>query len=134
MRVSFNSTSALQDAAKVEKDEDDDVSAATTSPSPTHVLSPPQQQPIPLPLQAQPALLSSPPQEQPTQPTHTSESLMTLLNTLIKTCATLTQKSWSGSKELVSRLKAALGRQLLLATQIDAHITSTTLSSKNRCI
>nr|GEU31475.1 hypothetical protein [Tanacetum cinerariifolium] len=36
--------------------------------------------------------LSSPPQEQPTQPTHTSQSSMNLLNKLMETCATLTQK------------------------------------------
>nr|GEW16529.1 ribonuclease H-like domain-containing protein [Tanacetum cinerariifolium] len=42
--------------------------------------------------QAQPIPLSSPPQEQPTQPTNTSKSLMTLLKTLMETCATLTQK------------------------------------------
>nr|GEY16333.1 hypothetical protein [Tanacetum cinerariifolium] len=49
-------------------------------------------QPISSPPQAPPAPPLSPPQEQPTQPTHTSESSMTLLNTLMKTCATLTQK------------------------------------------
>nr|GEZ00416.1 ribonuclease H-like domain-containing protein [Tanacetum cinerariifolium] len=50
-------------AAAEEEDDDDEVSAALTPPSPT-----------------------------PEQPTYTSESSMTLLNTLMKTCATLTQK------------------------------------------
>nr|GEZ80826.1 hypothetical protein [Tanacetum cinerariifolium] len=48
-----------------------------------HISSPPQ---------APPAPLSSPPQAQPTKPADTSESLMTLLNKLMETCATLTQK------------------------------------------
>nr|GEW84980.1 hypothetical protein [Tanacetum cinerariifolium] len=83
----------VQDAAKVEEDEDDEVSAAPTPPSPTPATtSPPQQQPIPSLAQASPALLSSPLQEQPTQPTHTLESSMTLLNKLMETCVTLTQK------------------------------------------
>nr|GEY02359.1 hypothetical protein [Tanacetum cinerariifolium] len=51
-----------------------------TPTSPTHEPSPPPQEPAPP---------SSPPQE---QPTHTSESSMTLLNTLMEICATLTQK------------------------------------------
>nr|GEY76810.1 hypothetical protein [Tanacetum cinerariifolium] len=83
----------VQDTAELEEDEDDnEVSAAPTPPSPTQAPLPPQQDPIPLPPQAQPAQSSSPPQEQPTQSTHTLESLMTLLNTLMETCATLTQK------------------------------------------
>nr|GEY51996.1 hypothetical protein [Tanacetum cinerariifolium] len=48
--------------------------------------------PIPSPPQAKPAQPTSPPQQQPTQPADTSESSMTLLNTLMETCATLTQK------------------------------------------
>nr|GEY66559.1 hypothetical protein [Tanacetum cinerariifolium] len=46
-------------------------------------------EPITTPPQAQPAPPSSPPQEPPTT---TSESSMTLLNNLIETCATLSQK------------------------------------------
>nr|GEU84570.1 putative reverse transcriptase, RNA-dependent DNA polymerase [Tanacetum cinerariifolium] len=49
-------------------------------------------EPIPSPPQAQPAQPSSPPQQQPTQPADTSESSLTLLNTSMKTCETLTQK------------------------------------------
>nr|GEW43424.1 ribonuclease H-like domain-containing protein [Tanacetum cinerariifolium] len=83
----------VQDAAKVEEDEDDEVSAAPTPPSPTPATtSTPQQQHIPSLAQASPTLLSSPLQEQPTQPTHTLESSMTLLNKLMETYVTLTQK------------------------------------------
>nr|GEY69816.1 hypothetical protein [Tanacetum cinerariifolium] len=83
------------------EDDDDEVSAAPTPPSPTpttiptsptHKPLPPLQEPIPSPLQPQLVPSSSPPQEQPTQPTHTSESSMTLFNTLMETCATLTHK------------------------------------------
>nr|GEV15043.1 hypothetical protein [Tanacetum cinerariifolium] len=87
--------------ADAENEDDDEVSVAPTPPSPTPATTPtspthepslPSQEPISSPPQAQPAPPSSPPQEQPTQPTHTSESSMTLLNTLMETCATLTQK------------------------------------------
>nr|GEW48220.1 hypothetical protein [Tanacetum cinerariifolium] len=61
-----------------EEEEDVEVSAAPTPPSPTNT-------PL-LPLQAQLASPSSPLQE---QLTNTSESSMTLLNTLMETCATL---------------------------------------------
>nr|GEX28309.1 hypothetical protein [Tanacetum cinerariifolium] len=64
----------------------DDLSSHTnqyTSPALT------QKEHITTPSQAQPASPSSPPQEQPTD---TSKSYMTLLNTLMKTCATLSQK------------------------------------------
>nr|GEU34536.1 ribonuclease H-like domain-containing protein [Tanacetum cinerariifolium] len=72
-------------------DEEDKVAVPTapTSPSPTTAPSPPPQEPIPTPPQAQPAPPLSPPQEQPND---TSESSMTLLNALIETCATLSQK------------------------------------------
>nr|GEU50742.1 hypothetical protein [Tanacetum cinerariifolium] len=63
---------------RVEEEEDVEVSAAPTPPSPTNTPS--------LPLQAQPASPSSPLQE---KLTNTSESFMTLLNTLMETCATL---------------------------------------------
>nr|GEV46044.1 retrovirus-related Pol polyprotein from transposon TNT 1-94 [Tanacetum cinerariifolium] len=77
--------------AKVEEDEDDEVYAAPTPPLPTPATTPPlpQQEVIPSPPQTQPAPLSLPPQQQPTQ---TLESLMALLKTLMKTCATLAQK------------------------------------------
>nr|GEV27177.1 putative reverse transcriptase domain-containing protein [Tanacetum cinerariifolium] len=61
-------------------------------PTPTTTSPLPQQEPIPSPLQAQSAQPSSPTQQQPTQPAITSESSMTLLTTLMETCATLTQK------------------------------------------
>nr|GEZ01939.1 hypothetical protein [Tanacetum cinerariifolium] len=62
---------------------------ATTPTSPIHEPSPPLQEPISSPPIAQPAPPLSLPQE---QPTHTSKSSMTLLNTLMETCASLTQK------------------------------------------
>nr|GEU85070.1 ribonuclease H-like domain-containing protein [Tanacetum cinerariifolium] len=81
-------------AELAQEDEDDKLSASPTPPSPTPspTSPPPQQVPIPSPPQAQPAQPSSPIQQQPTQPADTSESSMTLLNTLMETCATLTQK------------------------------------------
>nr|GEZ87038.1 hypothetical protein [Tanacetum cinerariifolium] len=57
----------VQDAAEVE--EDDEESATPTPPSPTPATTPP----------------PPPPQQQPTQHTDTSESSMTLLNTLMET-------------------------------------------------
>nr|GEV87209.1 copia protein [Tanacetum cinerariifolium] len=78
-----------QPPAAEEEDKEEEVPNAPTPPSPTTKPSPPLQEPIPTPPQAQPAPSSSPPQEQPTP---TSKSFMTLLNTLIETCATLSQK------------------------------------------
>nr|GEX49033.1 leucine-rich repeat protein [Tanacetum cinerariifolium] len=72
-----------------EEDEEDEVPAAPTSPSPTHEPLPHPHEPIPTPPQAQPAPPSSPPQEQPTT---ASAPDMTLLNTLMKTCTTLSNK------------------------------------------
>nr|GEV08850.1 hypothetical protein [Tanacetum cinerariifolium] len=71
------------------KEDDVEVHVAPTPPSPTIEPLPPLQDSITTPLQAQPAPPSSPPHEQQTD---TSESSMTLLNTLIETCATLSQK------------------------------------------
>nr|GEV37923.1 hypothetical protein [Tanacetum cinerariifolium] len=83
----------VHDAAEVEEDEDNnEVHAAPSPPSPAHESSPPPQEHIPLPPLAQPAPPSSPPQQQPTQTIDTSESSMTLLYTLMETCATLTPK------------------------------------------
>nr|GEX79003.1 hypothetical protein [Tanacetum cinerariifolium] len=73
----------------VKEEADVEVPAAHTLPSPTNASSLPLQEPITTPPQAQPALLSSPPQEQPTT---TFESSMSLLNTLMETCAKLSQK------------------------------------------
>nr|GEX52064.1 hypothetical protein [Tanacetum cinerariifolium] len=72
-----------------EEEDDVEISAASTPPSPINTPSSPLQDPIPTPPQAQPTTRPSPPQEQPTD---TSESSMTLLNTLMETCATLSQK------------------------------------------
>nr|GEX09514.1 hypothetical protein [Tanacetum cinerariifolium] len=83
----------VQDDAKIEEDEDDnEVPVAPESPTPATTPSPPQQEPIPSPPQAQSAQPSSPPQQQPSQTASISESSMTLLNKLMETCATLTQK------------------------------------------
>nr|GFB73092.1 xylulose kinase-1 [Tanacetum cinerariifolium] len=76
-------------AAVEEEDEEDEVPAAPTPPSPTHKPSPPPHEPITSSLQAQPAPPSSPPQEQPTD---TSQSSVTILHTLMETYATLSQK------------------------------------------
>nr|GFC35892.1 hypothetical protein [Tanacetum cinerariifolium] len=80
--------------AEVEEDDDNKICVAPPPPSPTPSTTPPppQQEHIPLPPQAQSAQPSSPPQQQPSQTTNISESLMTLLNKLMETCATLTQK------------------------------------------
>nr|GEW66154.1 putative ribonuclease H-like domain-containing protein [Tanacetum cinerariifolium] len=96
------------DVADVKEDEDDDddaVSVAPTPPSPTPATTPPppQQKPIPSPPQAQSTQPSSPPQQHPSQPTDIS---MTLLNKLMKTCATLTQKEVREEEEIqVFRVK-----------------------------
>nr|GEU80163.1 uncharacterized mitochondrial protein AtMg00810-like [Tanacetum cinerariifolium] len=81
----------VEDAAEDENN-DNEVSTEPTPPSPTHALTPPPsptQEHIPSPPQAQTAQPSSPPQQQPSQ---TVEILMTLLNTLLETCATLTKQ------------------------------------------
>nr|GEY28670.1 hypothetical protein [Tanacetum cinerariifolium] len=75
--------------AAEEEDEEDEVPAAPTPPSPIHELSPPPNEPITSPPQAQPTPPSSPPQSQPTT---TSTSDLTLLNTLMETCTTLSHK------------------------------------------
>nr|GEX69562.1 hypothetical protein [Tanacetum cinerariifolium] len=80
------------DDAEVQADEDDsEVPAAPTPPSTTLATTPPppQQEPIPSPPQAQSAKPLLPPQQQPFQ---TADISMSLLNTLLETCATLTQK------------------------------------------
>nr|GEY63081.1 hypothetical protein [Tanacetum cinerariifolium] len=82
-----------QDVEDATEDEDDvnEVSAEPTLPSPTPATPtpPPQQEHIPSPPQAQTAQPSSPQQQQPSQ---TTKILMTLLNTLLETCATLTKQ------------------------------------------
>nr|GEY03609.1 hypothetical protein [Tanacetum cinerariifolium] len=79
-------TTKYTSPALTQKDEVDEVPAAPTPPLPTHKPSSPIHEPITTPPQAQPAPPSSPPQ---VQPTITSASDMTLLNTLIETCTTL---------------------------------------------
>nr|GEV14487.1 ribonuclease H-like domain-containing protein [Tanacetum cinerariifolium] len=75
-------------------DDDNEVSAEPTPPSPTFVTLPPSptQEHIPSPPQAQTAQPSSPPPQQPLQTADISKSTMTLLNTLLETCATLTKQ------------------------------------------
>nr|GEX04017.1 hypothetical protein [Tanacetum cinerariifolium] len=73
----------------VVEEEEEEVPNAPTPSSPTTEASPPPQDLITTHPQVQPALPSSPTQE---QPTNTSESSMTFLNTLMETCATLSQK------------------------------------------
>nr|GEZ53163.1 hypothetical protein [Tanacetum cinerariifolium] len=65
-----------------EEEEEDQVPNTPTPPSPTTEPSPPPQEPISLPPQAQPAPPSLPPHEQQTD---TFEYSMTLLNTLMET-------------------------------------------------
>nr|GEY84228.1 putative ribonuclease H-like domain-containing protein [Tanacetum cinerariifolium] len=83
--------SALQqDDAEVQEDEDDNkVHASSLLPTPATTPPPPQQESIPSPPQAQSTQPSSLPQQQPSPPADIS---MTLLNKLMETCATLTQK------------------------------------------
>nr|GEX04298.1 hypothetical protein [Tanacetum cinerariifolium] len=68
-----------------------EVFVESTSPSPTPATppAPPQQEHIPSPPHAETAQPSPPPQQQPLQ---TAKISMTLLNTLLETCATLTKQ------------------------------------------
>nr|GEW76741.1 ribonuclease H-like domain-containing protein [Tanacetum cinerariifolium] len=86
--------------ANMRRIDDVEVTAAPTPPSPSNVPSPPPQNPIPTPLQAQPATPSSPPQEQLTE---TFESSMTLLNTLMETCSTLSQKVFQLEQDKIAQ-------------------------------
>nr|GEU52703.1 hypothetical protein [Tanacetum cinerariifolium] len=85
--------SQAQDMEDAAEDEDDinEVSAEPTPPLPTHATPPPppQQEHIPSPPQAKTAQPSPPPQQ---QPLYNVELSMTLLNTLLETCATLTKQ------------------------------------------
>nr|GFA12464.1 hypothetical protein [Tanacetum cinerariifolium] len=86
----------VQDVKDATEDEGDnnEVYAKPTPPSPTPATPPPSptQEPIPSPPQAQTTQPSSPPSQQPSQTTNNSQSAMTLLNTLLKTCATLAKQ------------------------------------------
>nr|GEU91997.1 hypothetical protein [Tanacetum cinerariifolium] len=83
----------VQDVENDVEDEDNDneVSAEPYPPSPTPTTPPPSptQEHITLPPQAQTAQPSLPPPQQPSQ---TADVSMTLLNTLLETCATLTKQ------------------------------------------
>nr|GEX58497.1 putative ribonuclease H-like domain-containing protein [Tanacetum cinerariifolium] len=77
----------VQPQPKAAEEEDDvEVPTAPTPPSPINAFSPVSQDPTPTP-HTTPA--ASPPQEQPTT---TSKSTMSLMNTLMETCASLSQK------------------------------------------
>nr|GEW13281.1 putative ribonuclease H-like domain-containing protein [Tanacetum cinerariifolium] len=82
-------TMLVQPHTKEEEDEEEEVPYAPTPPSPTIKPTPPPQEPIPTPLQAQPVPPLSPPQEH--QP-DTSESSISIINTLMETSTTLFQK------------------------------------------
>nr|GEU95848.1 hypothetical protein [Tanacetum cinerariifolium] len=111
-KTKYTSPALTQKAAVEEEDEEDEVLAASTLPSPTHEPTPPLQEPItsppqaqyvsppPSPPQAQPAPPSSPPQEQPTT---TSTYDMTLLNTLLETCTTLSHKVFTLEPDKVAQ-------------------------------
>nr|GEY12006.1 hypothetical protein [Tanacetum cinerariifolium] len=80
--------------AKEEEEEEVEIPTAPAQPSPTSSHLPPLQDPIPTPLATPPQVQpftppTSPPQEQPTT---TSKSSMSLLTTLMETCATLSKK------------------------------------------
>nr|GEY61473.1 ribonuclease H-like domain-containing protein [Tanacetum cinerariifolium] len=83
-----------------EEDEEDEVPATPTLSSPINKPLPPPHTPITTPPQAQPAPPSSPPQEQPSK---TSASDITLLNTLMETCTTLSHKVAALKQDKVSQ-------------------------------
>nr|GEY87123.1 hypothetical protein [Tanacetum cinerariifolium] len=86
LQESFKKLRAKLEVSAAEEGEEVKVPNAPASPSPTNDPSPPPQDPTPTPYSTPPA---SPPQE---QPTITSESTMSLLTTLMKTCDSLSQK------------------------------------------
>nr|GEU46273.1 ribonuclease H-like domain-containing protein [Tanacetum cinerariifolium] len=79
-------TQKVQPLPQATKEEEIEIPTAPTHPSPTNAPSPPPQDPTPTPHATPPAL---PPQEQPRSP---YESSMSNLNTLMETCASLSQK------------------------------------------
>nr|GFC19453.1 hypothetical protein [Tanacetum cinerariifolium] len=92
-----------QDVEDAAEDEDDvnEVSYEPTPPSPTPATPPPpSQQEYTPPLPPQQEYIPSPPQDETTQPSslpqqqplQNAEISMTLLNTLLETCATLTKQ------------------------------------------
>nr|GEZ01790.1 polyprotein, putative [Tanacetum cinerariifolium] len=86
---SCSMASAVICLTTAEVEEEVEMPTAPAPPSPTNVPSSPPQDPIPTLPQAQPATPPSPLQEQPID---TFKSSMTLLNTLLETCATLSKK------------------------------------------
>nr|GEX43044.1 reverse transcriptase domain-containing protein [Tanacetum cinerariifolium] len=92
-RMGYKKPSGVEDAAE-DKDDDNEVSVDATPPSPTPATSPPSptQEHIPSPPQAQTAQPLSKLPQQPSYTTDISQSAMTLLNTLMETCATLTKQ------------------------------------------
>nr|GEV42414.1 reverse transcriptase domain-containing protein [Tanacetum cinerariifolium] len=87
--IEDNEVLAVPEKTTAEEEDEVEVPSAPTPPSPTTEPSPPPQEPITTLPQAQPAPPSSPPQELPTT---TSESYMTILNTLMETYATFPKK------------------------------------------
>nr|GEU51735.1 copia protein [Tanacetum cinerariifolium] len=108
---------AVEDAAE-DEDNNNEVSAEPTPPLPTPATPPPSptQEHIPSPPQAQTAQPSSPPPQQPSQTADISQSAMTLLNTLLETCATLTKKVANLEQDKIAqaieitKLKQKIGR------------------------
>nr|GEV88661.1 hypothetical protein [Tanacetum cinerariifolium] len=118
----------VQDVEDAAEDEDDDneVSAEPTPPSPTPTTPPPSPTPehIPSPPQAQTAQPSSPSPQQPSQSADISQYAMTLLNTLMETCATLTRKVANLEQDKIAqaikitKLKQRVMRKI---TELDAN-------------
>nr|GFA37038.1 hypothetical protein [Tanacetum cinerariifolium] len=116
-----------KDVEDAVEDEDDDnkVSAEPTLPSPTPVTPPPSptQEPIPSPPQDESTQPSSSPQQQPSQTADLSQSFMTLLNTLLETCATLTKKEDASKQGEIVKLDADKDVTLVDAKdEIDADV------------
>nr|GEX94222.1 hypothetical protein [Tanacetum cinerariifolium] len=80
---------AIEDAAE-DEDDDNEVSAEPTPPSPTPA--------TPSPTLTQKHILSPP----PSQPSQTTDISMTLLNTLLETCATLTKQRLEKKRQFKS--------------------------------
>nr|GEU32716.1 reverse transcriptase domain-containing protein [Tanacetum cinerariifolium] len=92
----------VEDAAEDEND-NNEVSAEPTPPSPTPALTPPPsptQEHIPSPPQAQIAQPSSSPQQQSLQ---TAKISMNLLNTLLETCATLNKQVFDLEQDKIAQ-------------------------------
>nr|GEZ12896.1 Gag-Pol polyprotein [Tanacetum cinerariifolium] len=107
------------------EDEDDynEVSAKPTPPSSTPITPPPSptQEHIPSLPQDQTAQPSSPPPQQPSQTADISQSAMTLLNTLLETCNTLTKQ--------VSNLEQYKIAQAIEITKLKQRVVTTTAAT-----